>query len=618
MKTIRLAALLMGAGLAFCPFAGPAASAAAEIRYAVSVAVADVSGLEKSIEANSLLVELKEIPARTPGELIGRATADLTRVVAVLYANGYYGGTVVIRAAGVSVAEAAVEAAIARAAPAGPVPVEIAVAPGPPFTFGRIAYRGLAEGGPVLDPARLRLKPGDPARSDVVLAEEERIVRQLNEQGYPLARIADREVVADHRTFTLDVTFHILTDRPAVLGETTVEGAPNVDPEFLRWLAPYRPGEPYDPRTLERYRDRLRRISILSSVSVRAGNRIDASGAIPVIVEVSERKPRVIGAGGFWSTDEGASVNAYWAHRNLFGRGEELRFEGEVARIFATAFQNVDLRFVTRFTKPGVLTPADDLILSMTLIRESPAAYMRQAFNIDARIRRAVSPRLSVDGGIEFEASRVNYASPATPDANYLLIGIPLVASYDATDDRLDPTRGYRASLAAEPMADLNADGRMFAIVKATGSAYRALDSERRYILAGRLAAGSIVGAGIAAIPGDRRFYAGGGGSVRGFAFQSASPTDGAGIIGGLSLFEASAEMRIRINDTLGVVPFVDAGRAFAAAFPDFSQPLKVGAGIGLRYLTPIGPIRVDVAVPVNPSPGDPRFGVYIGLGQAF
>jgi translocation and assembly module TamA len=327
----------------------------------------------------------------------------------------------------------------------------------------------------------------------------------------------------------------------------------------------------------------------------------------------------VIGGGAYWSTDEGASVNGYWAHRNLFGKGEELRFEGEVGRIFVADFRDVDLRFVTRFTKPGAPTPADDLLASMMLVRESPEAYSRRAFVADTRIRRAVNRHLIVEGGIEFEVSRIAYVSPLTPDTDYALIGIPLLAAYDNTDDRLDPARGHRATIAAEPLSDLNHGGRLFAIVKATASTYRALDEGRRFILAARVAAGSIAGAPLTAIPGNRRFYAGGGGSVRGFAFQSASPRDGLGnIIGGRSLFESSLELRIRINDILGIVPFVDAGSAFAAPFPDFSQAMKVGAGVGLRYLTPIGPIRVDVAVPLNRSPEDPRFGVYVGLGQSF
>jgi translocation and assembly module TamA len=611
---------LAGGILAFTVLVGAVPPAFAEIPYAVTISITgEAQNLRRGIEANSLLVELKDTAPQTAGELIGRANTDLTRFVAVLYENAFYGGTITIRAAGRSIAEPAAESTITRAVASGPISVEIAIDPGRPFLFGRVAYLGLPPNESLLDPARLLVRPGEPARSGLILDEERDIARQLGEQGYPLGRVTSRDVVADHRTRTLDVTFHIETDRRAVLGQTTVEGASSVDAEFLASLAPYRAGEPFDSRTLERYRDRLRRIPILASAGVRAGEHIDGSGAIPIIVELNERKPRVIGGGAYWSTDEGGSVNGYWAHRNVFGRGEELRFEGEIGRIGVTDFRDVDLRFVTRFTKPGAPTPADDLIASMMLVRENPEAYSRQAFVPEARIRRAINRHLIVEGGIEFEISRVAYVSPTTPDTSYALIGIPLLATYDNTDDRLDPARGYRASVAGEPLADLNHRSRLFAVLKTTGATYRALDERRRFVLAARVAASSIPGTSLTAIPGNRRSYAGGGGSVRGFGFQSASPRDGLGnIVGGRSLFESSVELRIRINDILGVVPFIDAGRAFAAPFPDFSQGLKVGAGVGLRYFTPIGPIRVDVAVPLNRSPEDPRFGVYFGLGQSF
>src|SRR6185437_6562626 len=150
------------------------------------------------------------------------------------------------------------------------------------------------------------------------------------------------------------------------------------------------------------------------------------------------------------------------------------------------------------------------------------------------------------------------------------------------------------------------------------GSAYQALDSSAKFIAAGRVAVGSIVGASLQDVPADRRFYAGGGGSVRGYAYQGIGPKAADGQpIGGLSWFETSVEMRYRVTDTIGIVPFVDAGTVSTKQFPDFAD-VKVGAGVGLRYITPFGPLRVDAAVPLNRGPGDPRFGIYAGIGQAF
>ena len=155
-------------------------------------------------------------------------------------------------------------------------------------------------------------------------------------------------------------------------------------------------------------------------------------------------------------------------------------------------------------------------------------------------------------------------------------------------------------------------------MMKGFASAYHALDEDRRFILAGKTAAGSIVGAGLFDVPPQRRFYVGGGGSLRGFNYQSASPHNAAGnIIGGMSFFTASAEMRVKITDTIGIVPFFDMGAAFASEWPDFNG-LRYSAGIGLRYYTAIGPVRLDFAVPINRQQGNSGYGIYVSLGQSF
>ena len=137
-------------------------------------------------------------------------------------------------------------------------------------------------------------------------------------------------------------------------------------------------------------------------------------------------------------------------------------------------------------------------------------------------------------------------------------------------------------------------------------------------ILAGRVSAGTIVGADLFDIPPQRRFYVGGGGTLRGYNYQSASPRDARGnIIGGRSFFTASAEARIKVTDTVGIVPFVDMGSAFRSEVPDLGD-LRYAVGLGLRYYTGIGPVRFDVAVPLNPQKGDGDYGIYLSLGQAF
>jgi translocation and assembly module TamA len=198
------------------------------------------------------------------------------------------------------------------------------------------------------------------------------------------------------------------------------------------------------------------------------------------------------------------------------------------------------------------------------------------------------------------------------------VVGIPLDLNYDNTDSPIDPSRGVRATGRVEPFAQLGDAGAGPLLFQGSFATYRAIDAGNKYILAGRVAAGTLLDASLDDVPAPRRFYVGGGGSLRGFGYQEASPRDAAGnIIGGLSFVSASLEARIKVTDTIGVVPFVDAGAAFPGRVPDLGD-LRYGVGLGLRYYTGIGPVRVDFAVPLNRRPGDAQYGIYVSLGQSF
>jgi translocation and assembly module TamA len=616
LPLLAVAALAWGALAENAPAQdGPprAEEPAGAVAYEVEIIVPEHADLAGAVEDISLLVERADTPPETASELISRALDDTARITALLYTRGRYGGLVTVRLAGTPATEPAAETAITRALAAGPVPVTVTVEPGPQFVFGDVRIEGRTNG-TEFDPAALGMVEGEPALSDKILQAEGAIVRQLREEGFPLAAVPSREVIADHATSRLDVTLHVESGAKANLGAIEVVGAEKLDPELIRRLATFEAGEPYHPRTLERYRDRLRELPILAAAVVRTGDAIAADGTIPVIVEVSERLPRVVGAGAFYSTDEGVAVNAYWGHRNLFGNGEDFRIEGEIGGLLESSWEDVDIRVAMSFVKPAVPTARDDLLAAMSFTRETTDAFSRQAAEAEIGIRRRVNENLLVEAGLAFEASEIEDINGTQ---EFLLLSAPISATFDNTNDDLDPTEGLRYLLTAEPIIDL-ATGGLINVFSGEVSAYHAIDEAERFVIAGRVEAGTIIGAALEDVPTSRRFFAGGGGSIRGFAFQSASPRDlGDNIIGGLSLFEASLEVRVRVTDTIGLVPFIDVGRAFVGPIPDFDD-LKIGAGIGIRYQTPIGPLRLDAAVPLNPGPDDPSFSIYLGLGQSF
>lgn len=594
------------------------------VRYTVAIEVkGGDSALRTAVEGASSLESLKtRAPAGAAG-LVRRALADERAINAALYSAGYYAGTIAITLAG-SPPDApnifdVVDAARAR----GPVPVRVEVTAGPLFHFGRISILEAGTRRPLNDAptlTRLRLVPGEPARADAIVRAEGVLVDHWRRAGHPFARVADKDVVADHASKQLDVTLYVAPGPVATFGRFTVSGADFLTPGFVEERIEIPPGTLYSPDTLDRLRRRLLKYESIASVRIREAEKLGPDGSLPIHIEVSARKPRYFGFGASYSSTDGSAVNAYWGHRNLFGGGETLRLDAKASWFGekSEAVPDADpfgYRFAATFMKPGIYTAQDDLVAEAAVLREVTNAYVREAATLLAGVRHRYSDELSLQVSVDLEASTVE-DSYGTGD--YSIVGIPIELKYDSTDNELDPSRGIRASGIVEPFAYLGDAGAGPTMIKASLAAYHAVDEDKRLIIAGRMAAGSVFGASLFDIPPQRRFYVGGGGSLRGYEYQSASPRNEDGIIiGGRSFFEASIEARWRVTETIGIVPFLDMGSAFASEWPDFDS-MKYSAGVGLRYYTAIGPLRLDLAFPLNPGPDDGDFGVYVSLGQAF
>ncbi|MHA7772523.1 autotransporter assembly complex protein TamA [Roseibium sp. M-1] len=564
----------------------------------------------KQLKEASLLIQQQGTPPSGEAGLIARALSDRERLVAQLYAEGRYGGTVDITLAGIPLETALEQADLPDKRP---VKVAIFVNPGPAFTFGDISVS--AQGSDLsTDPSFWGLAKGDVAASGKILSAEKQMVTVLRGRGYPKARIAERRITADHSTKTLDVTLIAESGTQARFGTVSVKGTKVTDPDFVAKQAMLPEGGIYSPEDLARARKRLNELGIFSSIRLVEGDIAGPDGTMPVTIEVSERKRHVIGAGASWSSTEGFGVEAYWRRRNLFGRGELLSVEGSVGRIGNESV--LDMEYSTRiaFEKPGVFGPLTSFSTSLGAKQENPDAYKSRSITFDAYLNREFSEQLKgrIGGEVYFA-----HEEDAFGTGDYLLVGLPAGLIYDNRDDKLNPSKGIFAALVAEPAYDaLNSNAMAF--TRGTVSSYYALDEAKRFILAGRVSAGSIVAPSVESVPASRRFIAGGGGSIRGYAYRNVGPRVNGEVTGGRSILELSGEVRVKVTETIGVVGFVDAGNAYEDSIPDFSESLKVGVGAGLRYFTPIGPLRIDAAVPLEPGPDDPDFALYVGLSQAF
>ncbi|MER8507738.1 autotransporter assembly complex family protein [Mesorhizobium sp. M0199] len=579
------------------------------LRYAVTIEAPDADeDLAEKLENASALKADEEHPVSGSLGLLAKARSDREQLVAALYADARYEGVVTITIQGKPLDDLPPDAEFSGPQP---IPVVISIAAGPKFTLGNIRLKGDAAG---LASADFGLIAGGDASSGAVLKAEAAIVRALKQEGRPLAKVTGREIVAEHAGSTLDVTLTVAAGPVAGYGDTTVEGTEKVDRDFTEYMTGLKRGRQYSPDEIDDARDRLLGLEVFNSVTVKEADALDADGNIPIGVQVSERKPRYFGIGGSFSNTEGLGLEGYWGHRNLFGRAEKLRIDGKISGIGSNDLTQLNYNAGVMFEKPGVVGPASKFIASVNTVLEHPDAYDHFSVKGSTGLSYELDKKQTVSAQVALDYSRIH---DTFGKHTYLIASIPLQYVYDNRDSKLNPTRGFRVLAYAEPSYDI-LSGAAFVKLKGEGSAYQSLDSASKFVFAERVAIGSIIGAGLQDVPADRRFYSGGGGSVRGYAYQGIGPKDSNGEpIGGLSFFETSVEMRIAVTDKIGVVPFVDAGTVSTRQVPDFSD-MKVGAGVGLRYLTAFGPLRIDAAVPLNRGPDDPHFGIYAGIGQAF
>jgi len=488
--------------------------------------------------------------------------------------------------------------------------VRFAVETGVPYSFDSPDLKFLAPvPAAVADAARAKLpvKAGAPARAQDVVEGERRILSQLRDAGYPFAQIADRKVVVDHAAHTVQVEYSVGPGDACHFGPVTCEGLESVAESVVLAELPWKQGDAYTQKLVEKGKKRLLKTNLFSMVSVEPEPSATV-GEARIHVHVTERKPRSIALGIQYRTEEGPGGHAMWEHRNLRGIGHRLELVGDVSAI--------QQGLSAKYEMPRFLRPDQTLSLGLKAANDTPDAYDSRAVDATAWLDRKYGDAFSVGAGLSIRYSHVKQKQSLQ---DYLLGSVPFQALWDTRNDPLNPSSGVRLLLREEPYADLAGTGSAFLKSDWTVTGMHALGDED-WVLAGRLRLGTIAGESLRGVPADIRFYAGGGGSVRGFGYQKAGALDAErDPIGGRSLAEWTLEMRKKITEHIGLAAFVDGGAAFSSEVPDFSQPVFWGGGIGVRYFTPVGPIRFDIAAPLNPrSHVDAAVQFYVSVGQAF
>ena len=548
-------------------------------------------------KATSQLIALNDHPPLTMVALERRVRTDIDTFQKVLRSEGYYDGKLTCR----------IEAK------QRPVQVFIDVDTGPRYHLKQylIEYVGPGSdtGGLPLEPVGVGLSLGNPASAQLIVDAQKRLLQTLAGIGHSLAIIIDQKVVVDHGDNSMSVTIQIEPGETARFGSLTIEETTDIDADYIKSFVPWNKGDIFDRRKINKLRNRLLGTGLFATVAIERPNQLNQEGMLPVTIRVSKRKHRSVGLAGRWSTDEGFAVEAFWEHRNLLGRQERLTLTTEIGEI--------KQEFDVRFMKPNYFCQGQNLLANGALAHEDTPAYKGSLTRYFGGLERPITNDWNILAGIPIELSGL---SDLQGSRDFFLFGLDMQGNRDTSNDRFDPSEGTRLWLSLRPYSGKGDQNVTFLISEITGTGYYALDHGKQFILAGRMKLGSVVGEETSTLPANKRFYAGGGASIRGYKFQSVGPLDPDKTpLGGRSLFEIGTELRIKVTDTIGGVIFLEGGNVYDDEFPDISSDLQWAAGVGVRYFTAVGPVRLDFGFPLNPRKGiDDSMQFYISIGQAF
>lgn len=562
--------------------------------------------LRDRLAAVSLLAELRRDSGQDGQAIYAAALSDYGRILAALYAEGRYSGVISIRIDGREAADID-----PLDAPSAVRSVVVSVQPGPPFTFLRARMRPYAPGTEI-----------PPAYADTALARSTAIgeaaaagVDGWRQTGHAKARVSDQTVVADHAAAQID-SLILLDPGPKLrFGRLDVAGNERLRLRRLIKIAGYPASKVFDPDDLDRVLDRLRRTGVFRSVTATEAERPNADGTLDVAIVVVEETLRRFGFGAEVASLDGLTLSGFWLHRNLFGGGERLRLDGEITGI-GGATGGADYSLGLRLDRPASFTPDTGAFLELGADKTDEQDFDAETFTFGFGLTHIFDEQRTAEASILYSASTVTDVSGTS---RYRQLSLPLTAIWDRRDAPLAATKGYYLKAEATPFLGFGSTDNG---ARVTGDlrAYRGFGEDDRLVLAGRVQAGTILGSSVAGTPRDYLFYTGGGGSVRGQPYQSLGvQVIGGGTVrsGGLSFAALSGELRARIGEKLGLVAFYDAGFVSSGDLFGGADGFHAGAGIGLRYDTGIGPIRIDLAGPVAGATGD-GVQLYVGIGQSF
>ena len=585
------------AGLAMAP---PAAIAQ---DITLTVPGGDARLIER-LRAGALLLRPADGP-RQAQDITAAARADYGRLIGILYEAGYFAPVISIQLDGREASEIS-----PFAAPVDIARVEIIVQTGAPFGLRQADIGPLAPDTILPDDFR----PGGPATTPLLRDATRAALTAWQNRGHATAAVTDQRITAQHRAALLDVAIRLDPGPVIRFGTLLPEGQARMRPDRIRAIAGLPTGGIYAPDTLARAETRLRDTGAFSAVALRLGD--PSSDAVADVTALVDEAPlRRLGFGAEIASDEGIMLSAYWMHRNLLGGAERLRFDLEVSGINdLTSGDEIDTELSARFDRPATFGPDTGLSLEAEVLLLREPSFQIDGVGVEGRLTHRLSDQLTLDGGVGLAFSRIQ---DGFGQRDITRLTLPLGATYDTRDDPIDARRGRFANGTITPFQVLGGGAGVRLTVD--GRSYVPLGATAKTRLAGRVQLGTVTGGALTEIPPDDLFFSGGSGTVRGQAFRALGARQSGQASGGRSFAGLSGELRHDIGDTrFGIVGFADAGYISSGAWGDGPSDWHSGAGLGLRYSTPFGPLRVDLATPASGTRSGQEIFLYVGIGQAF
>lgn len=569
--------------------------AAGDLSYRVKLQGVEDIQLETALKTASQLENLSEHSAVSLGVLKRRAEADVINFVKVLHSLAYY--------------NASVRYTIDKTVT--PYLIRFEIDPGPVYPlagFRLVPIPGMSFSLQEISLEDIGVTLGSAAYPEKIIEAEEILLQRMAQMGYPEASIKKREVRADQKNKEIFVILEVDSGPKAFFGITKISGNKAVRDDFFYKKIFWGAGEPFNVCDVDKTQKALESTGLFSSIVIAHGELDRETGSLPIEIQVIESKHRSIGGGISFTTQRGVGGLAEWDHRNIRGLGERINIRTSVWK------DTQDARF--SYVLPEFCRSNEDLQLLAEIENENIEAYSETSFSISGILDRKIKERLRLSYGLMYKSILIRRSDN---NGHFHLLKMPLQLRWSTANSLLDPTSGYSFNIKSEPTLQLKGQVFSYCPTTITATWYQPLTEDHRFVFAAKVVAGSIVGSSRHTVPPSERFYAGSENTLRGYSYLTVSPLKDHKPIGGRSISVLSLEARMRLSETVGLVGFYEIGNVYKNSIPDFSRKQLQSVGLGLRYHTPIGPIRFDLALPLNRRKHvDGPFQAYISIGQSF